>query len=203
MTDANSISKGSTLTYAAISGSIIEGGKCSRLQAQQLSEFSSVFLALRKISFSLQRVLGHALTLAYGPGCLLENLACDGRAVFGKRDRQCAYEPVLEHSDAADGVLIAIVEVLEKVGFPGQWQVALESEKYALEGNVVFRPISAVARKVNVNAAPAQLRTQIAEREKLICPEHYVKSLLSGYFPRRSHNASRNNMMQPLASETI
>ncbi len=32
---------------------------------------------------------------------------------------------------------------------------------------------------------------------------YYFVTLLSGYFPRRSHNGSRNNMMQPLASETI
>jgi hypothetical protein len=175
MTDANSVSKGPTLAHAAFSVTgdpshiagrnrtiWAEGG--SWVERQQFSEPAAGFFVFHQISFSFQCLLGHALTLAYGPGGLLKDFASNDRALAGEREGQSPHEPVFQHSDAADGAFIAIVEVLEKIRFSAQWQVALEGEEDALKRSPIFGSISPVAREMNVDAAPAQLRTQVAER---------------------------------------
>ena len=83
MTDANSISNRPTLTDAVASCSgygedwlrrrgnswIAEG---YRVQAEQFPEMATVLVVLREIGFSFQRLIGHALALTNGPGCLFE-----------------------------------------------------------------------------------------------------------------------------------
>lgn len=115
-----------------------------------------------------------SLALIYGPGGLLEDLACDDGAPTGDRERQGPCEPVFQHSNAAGGAFVAIVKMPEKIRFSGQWQVPLESEKDALKRSTIFVSISPVARKMNVNAAPAQLGTQVTERQKLVRPDQHM-----------------------------
>src|SRR5215469_3143831 len=185
MTDANSVSKGPTLAYAAFIAPraprhMVERNRrlwaeaSGRVERQEFSEPAAGFLVFHEISFSFQCLLGHALTLICGPGGLLEDFAGNGRALAGERERQGPRKPVFQHSDAADGAFIAIVEVLEKIRFSAQWQVALEGEEDALKRSAIFVSISTVARKMNVNASPAQLRTQVAERQKLVRPDQHV-----------------------------
>src|SRR5271157_210437 len=185
MSDANSVSNRSTLAHTTTSahrdprGSVgrdckIWSLKGRRVKRQQLSQPASRLVVLHEISFSFQCFFGHALALVYGPGCLFKDFARDDGAVFGESDRQGSREPTFHQADAADGAFIAIVEVLQKIRFPWQWQVPSEGEQDALEGTVILAPIRLIAREMNVNAAPAQLPAQVAERKNLISSDQYV-----------------------------
>src|SRR5260370_70407 len=185
MISSNNISNRPTLTHTSLSMTGarrgIVGRTCriqvqrgNRSETQQLSQPSSRLVVLHELSFSLQSLFGHTFGLIYGPCRLLKDFASDDRAVGGQRDRQGSGQPVFQHPHASDGAFVAVVEVLQKVRLTRQRQVALKGEGDTLERNIVFSPIRAVTREVNINTAPAQLSAQVAKRKELVGPDQHM-----------------------------
>ena len=57
----------------------------------------------------------------------------------------------------------------QQVGLPGQRQVALKGENHVSKGCIILTSFGAIARQVDVDAAPAQLGTEITEGEQFVC----------------------------------
>ncbi len=101
-----------------------------------------------------------------------------------------------------EGVAITAQEAwtersLMKTEIPGYIRSIVEQIAFTAREDKKVDRRSGVSQRLPISTL--ELVVSNAERRAL----QHGESLLSGYFPRRSHNGSRNNMMQPLASETI
>jgi hypothetical protein len=80
-------------------------------------------------------------------------------------ERQSSCQPVFNQPNTADRTLVAVLDVRQQVGLSTQRQMALQCENGIAKSCIILGYLSVVSGEMDVDAAPAQLRTEIAERE--------------------------------------
>src|SRR5919197_6640338 len=127
--------------------------------------------------FPIGRFDGHPFALGFGEGMFVDTGEREAIIPIVQGGGDGAYQPIFQDTHTPNTALIEVDPVLhQRLDLDGEWDLLEEREQDALEVTAVLLILKLVARKMDVQAAPGSLATQVTEGQEVIGPEQDMQN---------------------------